>query len=93
MQFSEKLVWESVYAFMPNLRTARMQGVDFNLPSVLKSAAVEAFMRYDTINPSSDEYLYACIIRRTLKELQDPGWMTFGHINNIEGARHMGAYN
>lgn len=76
MKYSEKLVWEAVYTFLPSIRIARNQGSHFNLPTMINLAAVRAFV--SDVDPYSEKYLYAEILRKSIKEMDNIGYMTFG---------------
>lgn len=76
MKYSESLVWEAVYTFLPSIKIARNRGVSLNLSSLVKVAAVEAFV--SDVDAYSEKYLYAEILRKTIKEMNYVGHMTFG---------------
>lgn len=76
MKYSEKLVWEAVYTFLPSIKIARNAGTRFNLPHLISAAAVQAFVSDD--DAYSEKYLYAEILRQAIKEMDNIGWMTFG---------------
>lgn len=81
MKYSEKLVWRSVYEFVPGFKTAVENGVDINLPSALKQAAETAFLEIgdNSIASLGWERGYAAyVIQDALKECSSVGWMTFG---------------
>lgn len=81
MIYSEKLVWEAVYHFIPSLKVARNHGVAFNLPSSIDSAALQAFI--SDYAPYTESYLYAEVLRVTIKEIEMVGWMTFGDQDDL----------
>lgn len=82
MVYNEQLVWKAVETILPKIGEARRNGVDFNLPSMLRTAAVEAFMTYNRLLAHDMIWHDAChIIRQQLTELETVGWMTFGTVN------------
>lgn len=84
MKWTEELVWKAIYQVLP-IEKAKEEGVKFNLPSTLNSAAVEFFIGEGTLNKEYTlDYAFAShIVREALKELNTVGYMEFGKVNKF----------
>lgn len=81
MKYSEQLVWQAVYEFVPSFEKVKENSIDINLPKALTIAAVEAFLEIGNNGISClgiNRSYAAHIIQDALKELNSVGWMTFG---------------
>lgn len=85
MKYSEKLVRESIGKILPGLHKAEENGVSMNLPSSLKSAACECWLRAEDVEFKLDweKMCAGHVIRVALQELETVGWMTFGTKDHV----------
>lgn len=81
MKYSQELVWQAVYEFVPEFKEAKENHVNINLPQALKIAAVEIFLEIGNNGISClgmNRSYAAHIVQDALKELNAGGIMTFG---------------
>lgn len=85
MKYSQKYVWKCVGKILPGLLQAKNNGVHMNLPSSLKSAACECWIRAEEteFKLNFDVQCAAYVVRVALKELEQDGWMTFGEVESF----------
>ena len=81
MKYSQQLVWQAVYEFVPNFKQVREANLNIGITTALSSAAIKIFLEIgnDGISSLGMNRSYAAhIIQDALKELCDDGFMTFG---------------
>lgn len=85
MKYSQQLVWKAVYEICPAFEVVNADRTIINLPTALKSVAVDLFIRcgvYGSKENFTTNQAYATmIIQDALRELQNEGFMTFGDVN------------
>lgn len=85
MKYSDKALWEAIGFILPSIKTAREMGKNFNLPTMLNTAAIQVFLELETVDfkLSYEKLVAAHVVRVALTELTDSGVMLFGDCDDI----------